>query len=232
MRFTSTSRLRNQLIFGLVAGLAGCGGGGGGGGESSADGSSSSSSEGGDYEDSLTHGYVRLEFARADGVAVDPFASTDTVIATLAYGPCLSSFYTSHPSMQQYGVAGAPVFGGLAQGGEGWQDRLCAGNVGEHVDCSIVWITQQFDATQDLTITYRIDSPLEGGALLFGPIPTAHTAQCAAGTTPTVEMTGTATVIGKDVDDNDVWHMDSFAPGEAATGDDAPIVVSVVPVGG
>jgi hypothetical protein len=218
--------------------IAGCHGGSGGDGSNESTSASTSTStsistssggdEGSDIDPSLSYGFVRLHFTRSEGAAGDFFATTDTVIATLSYGECLSTFYASHPDLRQYGMAGAPIFGHLAQGGEGWQDRLCAPTTAEHVDCSIVWITQQIDdATKDLTITYRVSAPLEDGVLLFGPIPTAATSGCEA---PTVGLGGNATVVGKNADDEDLWHLDTFAPAEAMTNQADPIVLGVVPV--
>jgi hypothetical protein len=217
---------RWSLLLALSIASLACGGG------SSSDGASesSSSSEGGDdsedIDESLAYGYIRLQFEAADGVTGDPFVGTDTVIATLGYGECLAGFYADHPQLRQYEPAGALVFGTISAGGEGWQDRLCADNIGDHVDCSIVWITQQLDATKDLTVTYRVTAPLAGGSLLFGPVPTAATSGCAA---PEMRVAGAA-IAGKDVDDQGIWQADAFAPASATTNQGAPIVVSVVRV--
>ncbi|HWB82407.1 MAG TPA: hypothetical protein VG755_45910 [Nannocystaceae bacterium] len=218
------------LVLPVCLAIFGCHAGGGGDGSTESSSTSTGGDEGSDIDPSLSHGFVRLHFTRAEGAAGDFFATTDTVIATLSYGDCLSAFYAGNPNLQQYGMAGGPIFGRLAQGGEGWQDRLCAANTAEHVDCSIVWITQQFDdATKDLTVTYRVHAPLEEGVLLFGPIPTAATAGCAA---PTVEVSGTATVIGQDADEVGLWQLDTSAPNEAMTNQDDPIVIGAAPAAG
>lgn len=223
---SSCPRQCANLPLALTISLLACGGVG-----SSSEGADESSSSGGsgdnpDIDESLAYGYVRLQFEAADGVTGDPFAGTDTVIATLGYGECLAGFYADHPQLRQYEPAGALVFGTISAGGEGWQDRLCAGNVGDHVDCSIVWITQQLDATKDLTVTYRVNAPLAGGSLLFGPIPTAATSGCA---TPEMRVAGAA-IAGNDVDHDGIWQADGFAPASAITNQVAPVVVEVVAI--
>jgi hypothetical protein len=41
------------------------------------------------------------------------------------YDTCFTEFYDANPNYKADGVDGAPIFGTLADGGEGWRDRLC-----------------------------------------------------------------------------------------------------------
>ena len=105
------------------------------------------------------------------------YAGTDTVVATMSYGPCLTAFYDDNPQMRQYGNFGQQIFGDGSAGGEGWKARLCGDDI-DHSPCEIVWITQRFDTVQQLAVTYQVSEAMHDGTLLFGPIPTAATAQC------------------------------------------------------
>ncbi len=201
--------------------LSGCGdaedpaGEGGGGGDSTGGG-----------EDGLTHGFVALRFSGDASL----FAGTQTVVATLSYGPCLSSFYDANPQMRQYGNFGQLVFGDGSTGGEGWKSRLC-GDAIDHTACSIVWITQRFDSVHQLAVTYELGGDLTEGTLLFGPLPTAETAQCDDDMPPTVIASTGETIRGTDADGHDRWHTMSVVPSQAATNQVEPMVVQAVAIG-
>ena len=181
----------------------------------------------------LQHGTVKLEFRRGDGVADDPFAGTSAIQITLAYQACLSDFYTANPSWTPSGPDGASVFGPYADGGEGWQDRLCElGNV----DCEVVSFQQSLGAASgsSLQVVYSVTGPIENRTLHFGPLPTASLAGCAGSDLPIVRVANNAAALGLDgvpPDGSALWNVQAFSPGEAAVDQGAAIGIDVAPVG-
>ncbi|MBK6923553.1 MAG: hypothetical protein IPH07_39560 [Deltaproteobacteria bacterium] len=212
-----------QLLLVSMAFLAACGGssdGSGGGGDAGA-------STGGD--EALTHGFVALRF---EGDAAT-YAGTDTIVATMNYGPCLTTFYADNPQMRQYGNFGQQIFGDGSAGGEGWKSRLCGDDI-DHSPCEIVWITQRIDTVQQLAVTYQVSEAMNDGTLLFGPIPTSDTALCDGEALPvvTVDISETTGIRGIDAEGHDLWRATTVTPNAASTGQSDPMVVSAAPVGG
>jgi hypothetical protein len=204
------------------------------GGESESSGSGESESSTGDVvEWPYDHAYVKVSFAPPTGA---PDASildqTVTVVIAMDYGECLTAYYEANPFVRQDGELGAGIFGDAEAGGEGWKDLLCSPLFGDHAACSIVWITQRVDAVQSLTITYDITADLATKPLFFGPLPTPEVAACTGGTTPSVRVVDGMSIRGIDAEGNDLWEAESWVPEEAASQDEAPIVVTVAPVGG
>lgn len=222
MRATHVPHLRLILSFSTAI-LTACGGssdGGGGGGDAGGSGGE---------DDDLTHGFVAVRF---DGDAAT-YAGTDTVVATMSYGPCLTAFYDDNPQMRQYGNFGQQIFGDGSAGGEGWKARLCGDDI-DHSPCEIVWITQRFDTVQQLAVTYQVSEAMHDGTLLFGPIPTAATAQCDGDALPmvTADISETTGIRGIDAEGHDLWRATSVTPNAASTGQSDPMVVTAALVGG
>lgn len=167
-------------------------------------------------DDVLRNGYVRLQLG-ADALPA-PVPDTMTVVATLRYGECLTQFYAANPAMRQDGERGAKDFAHRDAGGEGWQDRLCDGDVVAAADCEVVAIDQQLGGPDQLTITYAVENVVDNSELLFGPLPTASTAKCAAGQLPTVQVASSESVRGEDASGTVIWHAYTFDPSKVATG--------------
>ena len=177
------------------------------------------------------HGYIKVLFAlppdAADPTVLD---RTVTVVVSMAYGECLAAFYENNPTVQQAGTLGGAIFGDSTLGGEGWEELLCSPLFGDHAQCSIVWITQRFDVVRTLTITYDITADLATKPVFFGPIPTGVVAECAEGTRATMEVADLMAFRGIDATGADLWNTASYAPSEAASLDDDPVVVVIAPV--
>jgi len=193
MRNHGTSAFAGALLLATI----GCGGGG---------------------EAGLRNGYVRLELQH-DVVKPQVDASaTMTVFATLHYDECLADFYASDPSMRQDGTIGIGDFGDADGPGEGWMDRLCDGSIDGTIDCEVEAIDQVLDNVQQLTVTYTVEGILDNAVLAFGPLPTAHTAHCAAGSLPTVHVSSNDAIRGEDATGTTIWQAATFDPTKVATG--------------
>jgi len=178
------------------------------------------------------HAYVKISFAPpADATDASILDQTVTVVVSMDYGECLTAYYEANPFVRQDGELGGEIFGDAAAGGEGWKDLLCSPLFGDHAPCSVVWITQRVDVEQSLTITYDVTGDLATKPIFFGPLPTPNTANCADGTTPTVRIIDATKIRGIDAEGDDLWEAASWAPDEAASLDEAPIVVTVAPLG-
>lgn len=164
----------------------------------------------------LRNGYVRLQLG-SDALPA-PVPDTMTVVATLRYGECLTQFYDAHPTMRQEGERGAKDFADRDAGGEGWLDRLCDGDVVAAADCEVLAIDQQLGGPDQLTITYAVENVVDNSELLFGPLPTAATAKCAAGELPTVQVASSESVRGEDASGAVIWQAYTFDPSKVATG--------------
>jgi len=115
-------------------------------------------------------------------------------------------------------------------GGEGWEELLCSPLFGDHAQCTIVWITQRFDAVRSLTVTYDTMAELGTKPLFFGPLPTAAVAQCADGLQPTVAATGPMAFRGIDSTGADLWIASAWAPAESASRDQEPLMITIEPM--
>lgn len=180
----------------------------------------------GDPPEEDTHGFVKILFGRSDSEADSPYIGTAEVTIQMAYEGCYQNFYAANPGYRIDGVDGAPIFGTLEDGGEGWRDRLCEEDVGGRAECSVVEIQQLLDQASRLTVRYSISGPLENRQLLFGPLPLADLANCDAGLTNTVrlELGGTLGVNGNS---EQVWSISSVdGTGVAVPGDGASLRVS------
>ncbi|HWB74359.1 MAG TPA: hypothetical protein VG755_05375 [Nannocystaceae bacterium] len=171
----------------------------------------------------LRNGYVRLQLGSDALPAAVP--DTMTVVATLRYGECLTQFYAANPAMRQQGERGAKDFADRDAGGEGWQDRLCDGDVAAAADCEVLAIDQQLGGPDQLTITYAVEHVVDNSELLFGPLPTAATAKCAAGELPTVQVASSESVRGEDASGTVIWHAYTFDPSKVATGPSSVIKI-------
>lgn len=200
--------------------------------DSSGSGSSESESSTGDViEWPYDHAYVKVSFAPpADAPDASILDQTVTVVLSMDYGECLTAYYEANPFVRQDGELGAEIFGDAEAGGEGWKDLLCSPLFGDHAPCSIVWITQRVDVEQSLTITYDVTGDLATKPLFFGPLPTPETASCAGDTTPSVRIIDSTKIRGIDAQGDDLWEAESWAPDEAASLDEAPIIVTVAPL--
>jgi hypothetical protein len=176
----------------------------------------------------LTHGFVQLEFQRGESQPMNPYLGTVQVLATMEYEECLTAFYAANPGLQQGGPDGEAIFGGRDLDGEGWKDRLCEPHVDTQAECEVIEIDQKLDLVKQMTITYQIKEPsgnIEGLRLLFGPIPTDATADCAMGR-PIVRVGANGAVKGKDGAGNDLWVTESFTPPDAVTNQGGPIRIA------
>lgn len=168
----------------------------------------------------LRNGYVRLELQREATHVPEPASSTTRVTATLGYGECLSQFYRDNPAERQEGDIGAADFAGADAGGEGWRDRLCDGSVRATPECEVLAIEQ---GTEHLTVEYALDGVADNMVLVFGPLPTSATAECAGGLLPTVKVIANDAIRGENADGATVWQAASYDPDEVATGPSAVI---------
>lgn len=208
--------------------IAGCGGTEDEGGADGADGANTttSSSSAGDASASvghsnttavdgtggtsgLGHGAIELIFRRGESSIGDPYVGTARVIVTMDYETCLRDYYEANPDAQQDGSEGQLVFGRLADGGEGWQDRLCSGVEMGQAPCSILSIRQRFDSgTPFLSVEYEVQGSIENQVLLFGPLPTAATAGCSD---PIVRVSPILPT-GYDAQDTQIWIAETISP--------------------
>ncbi len=180
----------------------------------------------------LTHGYVKLELLRGQSQADDPFVGTATVIAVLQYRECLGAFYDGHPELRQDGTEGAAVFGGSELGGEGWLDRLCTPMLDSQLPCTVEAIVQDVDIVDQLTVVYQVSGALEGGVLLFGPLPNEALAECVGGVLPVVAPAGSGALRGNADNGAQIWGTESYSPAEVATNQAAPLQIFAAAVGG
>lgn len=119
----------------------------------------------------LTHGYIKVQFARSEAAAESPYIGTAQVQITMTYDACFTNFYDANPNWTQEGVEGGPVFGTLEDGGEGWRDRLCDPLDAGQLRCEVVDIRQVLDVADQLTVTYAVSDDPENRFVKFGPLP-------------------------------------------------------------
>lgn len=219
-----------SVLIGLAIGLCACGPATE---DESDDGSASASGSDEAAEDTtlpgdeLTHGFVQLELRRGESQSDDPFVGTARVRVTLEYEACLVSFYEDNPALRAEGADGSLVFGPAADGGEGWRDRLCDATTATHVDCVVSSIDQTLDTVKRLTVSYSVSGSLEGGVLLFGPLPNLDTAHCDTPTYPSVRFGSESAVEGIDGDGKELWGTESASPATAITDQGAPIRLGI-----
>ncbi|MBV1857972.1 MAG: hypothetical protein KUG77_06130, partial [Nannocystaceae bacterium] len=173
-----------------------------------------------------THGFVKIQFARAQSEAESPYTGTTQVDIQMTYEACYQNFYSSFPNWGLEGEDGELAFGTLEDGGEGWKDRLCEEDVGGRADCEVVGFAQLLDDSSRLTVTYNITGPLEARVLLFGPLPKSELAECDGGFAPRVrlEVGGTR---GLDAADDVVWTVSTVSDsGVAAPGDGGALTIN------
>lgn len=122
-------------------------------------------------DEELTHGFIRVQFARAESAPDTPYVGTDRIEITMTYDSCFTTFYDGHPNWTVEGADGAPVFGTVDDGGEGWTDRLCAPRDNGQATCTIAGFQQELDITNALTVTYAVEDNPENHFVKFGPLP-------------------------------------------------------------
>lgn len=172
-----------------------------------------------------THGFVKIQFGRAQSEASSPYEGTTQVEIQMTYEACYQQFYGANANWGLEGEDGALVFGTIEDGGEGWKDRLCEEDVGGRADCEVVDFQQLLDDTSRLTVTYNITGPLEGRVLLFGPLPDAELAQCDGGFAPRVRLE-TGGTRGLNSDGAAVWSVSSVNPAVGAPGDGGALTIN------
>ena len=118
-----------------------------------------------------THGFVKIGLLRGTAETMSPYTGTSKIRVTMTYDSCFAGFYESNPNWTQNGVDGAPVFGTVDDGGEGWRDRLCSPLDTSQAECSIDSFDQNLTMAQQLTIIYSVGQDLENRFLKFGPLP-------------------------------------------------------------
>lgn len=173
----------------------------------------------------LAHTYVKLQLFRGLGEDANPFGGTGRVAVDLVYGDCILDFYARHPELTAAGAEGRQVFGSLAEGGEGWTDRLCAPD-DDFATCGVVSISQSLLDVPEfkITVVYAVEDNIEGRMLRVGPLPTTATANCGAGGLPEVRA-GAQLATGLDGTGATIWTTQSFSPSELVAGQDPPISV-------
>lgn len=172
-------------------------------------------------DESLTHGFVKLKLARSEAATDEPFVGTAKITANMVYEDCLRSFYSSNPNYEQDGLDGTLIFGSLADGGEGWSDRLCMDPESDQVHCEVESIDQNLDQQRRLSVTYNVTDPgLETRFLKFGPLPTEDLAGCL----PVVGL-DTSPVFGESANGDALWETESFNPDTASTGQGGSIQI-------
>ncbi len=224
--------MRGRLCtFGLLAIACGPsvvgddGDGGGDGDDAAGDDDDAGTGDAGPDASGLTHTYVKLQFQRGLGEASNPYVGTGRVTVDLVYGDCILDFYTRHPELTAAGLEGHRVFGPLAEGGEGWTDRLCSPD-DEFAQCGVVSISQSLLDVPEfkMTVVYAVEDDIEGRMLRVGPLPTTATANCGAGGLPEVRA-GAQLATGLDGTGATIWTTQSFSPSELVAGQDTPFTV-------
>ncbi len=172
-----------------------------------------------------THGFVKIQFARAPSEAESPYPGTTQVEIQMTYEACYQAFYAANPNWGLEGEDGELVFGSLDAGGEGWMDRLCEEDVGGRADCEVAGYQQLLDDSSRLTVTYNITGELEARTLLFGPLPNRDLAECDGGFAPRVRLEAGGTR-GLDNEGDTVWSVSTVSDsGVAAPGDGGSLTI-------
>ncbi|MBC8068589.1 MAG: hypothetical protein IAG13_09680 [Deltaproteobacteria bacterium] len=100
------------------------------------------------------------------------------------------------------------------------------------IGCEISSINQTLDTVNRLTVTYSVSGMLEGGVLLFGPLPSLGITQCDAPSKPSVRFGSESAVEGIDGDGRELWATESASPATAFTGEGTPIRLGIARVDG
>lgn len=171
----------------------------------------------------FTNGYVKLRFVRGESQTANPYVSTTRVTVSMDYQTCLQDYYDADPDQRQDGRDGELVFGPADLGGEGWQDRLCEDLESSQAACSINKITQELEmGIPHITVEYNLTAPeLEGRVLLFGPLPTSETADCAD---PEVRVSSSLPS-GYNGPGDQIWIAENISPTKAYTNQGGDIVI-------
>jgi hypothetical protein len=183
----------------------------------------------GESEEPLEHGFVKIQVVRADNESSTPFVGTAQVFIALEYETCLQNFYEANPNYAQSGADGSLVFGTMADGGEGWRDRLCDGDgIDQPADCDVISIEQELDNSKQLRVTYQINNDvLDRRVFKVGPIPTADLAMCDGGLPPTVRLVAPTPVQGYNAQGDKIWETSSFVNAQGKPGQGAELVVKI-----
>ena len=182
----------------------------------------------GESEEPLEHGFVKIQVVRADNEESTPFVGTAQVFIAMEYEACLQNFYEANPNYAQSGADGSLVFGTMADGGEGWRDRLCDGEFPNQADCDVLEIEQELDNSKQLRITYQINSDvLDGRVFKVGPVPTPELAMCDGGLPPIIRLVAPNPVQGYNAQGDAIWETSSFDSAVGTPGQGAELVVKV-----
>ena len=132
---------------------------------------------------------VKLQLLPGETADDAAFNGTIKVEISLDYEECLRDFYNANPEYQKGGLKDAEIFGTLADGGEGWKDRLCDQDLSGQVDCTVDSFVQELsDSSNYLLVTYSVSGELSFRQVPFGPLPDASLANCEAGLEPQVRV--------------------------------------------
>ena len=174
----------------------------------------------------LTHGYIKVQFARSEAAADSPYVGTAEVTITATYDSCFSGFYDTNPNWKADGVDGALVFGTREDGGEGWRDRLCADPESQQARCSVIDIEQQLDVAKLLTVTYEVPENPENRFLKFGPLPLIDQIpefECEGGS-PRMQISPQQ-ISGQNAAGETIWEGEALDEDMAAPGQGKAVVV-------
>lgn len=159
----------------------------------------------------LTHGFVKVKFARGGAEADSPYIGTTEITMTMTYDSCFTNFYDTNPNWTQEGIDGALVFGTLDDGDEGWKDRLCSPRDADGVECEVIEIDQELDVADQLTVTYSATGEVENRTLKFGPLPLVDKIpefQCDGGS-PRVQI-DPQQIRGRNAAGNVIWEGEAL----------------------
>ena len=174
----------------------------------------------------LTHGYIKVQFARSEAASDSPYVGTALVTITMTYDSCFTNFYDANPNWTQEGIDGAPVFGTLDDGGEGWKTRLCSDPESSQAACEVVEIGQVLDVADQLTVTYSVSDNPENRFVKFGPLPLDDKIpefECEGGS-PRMQI-NPQQMRGEDAGGSVIWEGEALDEDMAAPGQGKAVVV-------
>ncbi|MEZ4451448.1 MAG: hypothetical protein R3B09_18405 [Nannocystaceae bacterium] len=160
-----------------------------------------------DPPDDPDHGFACVEvypsISQDDPVAL--FAGTTEIRVTVNYLECLQDFYlNAHNEYAKDGVEGEAIFAEYAE------RTLCdPEDVPNHLECSVLDITQDLGNSLNMTIRYAVSDPqaIQGRKILVGPLPLESLAECK----PDVKITNASSVSGYDAGGAQIWVIETFS---------------------
>jgi hypothetical protein len=166
-----------------------------------------------------TYGGVAIVVRSAEADPAATFDATATISATLGYGACLVDFYDEHDDDAFAESEGKAIVGE-------WRDALCEVDeaAAPAIACEVVGLEQHLDdGAPRLVATFSVTGEIEGRELAVGPFPDPASARCRGGALPGLHV-GADALVGRDVDDVEIWRAEP-------TDDDIAVVDQAAPIG-